>query len=80
LSSGQDPQWRIIDAMNNSVLNTHLNVIDIKYDVRAIMVLLFPLAVFLILNFLLLFYCAVSLSEIKHSTTPSKAVQMEANQ
>jgi hypothetical protein len=80
LSSEQDPQSRIVNAINNSVLDTHLDVIHIKYDVRSIISLLLPLAVLSILNFFLLFYCAVSLWEIKQSPTPSKAVQMEANQ
>ena len=80
MSSEQDPQCRIVSAINNSVLDTHLDVISIKWDVRSIISLLLPLAVLSILNFFLLFYCAVSLWEIKHSTTPSKAVQMEANQ
>ncbi len=80
MSSEQDPQCRIVSAVNNSVLDTRLDVISIKWDVRSIILLLLPLAVLSILNFFLLFYCAVSLSEIKQSTTPSKAVQMEANQ
>jgi hypothetical protein len=80
LSSEQDPQWRIVNALNNSVLDTHLDVISIKWDVRSIISLFLPLAVLSILNFFLLFYCAVSLSKIKHSPTPSQSVQMEANQ
>jgi hypothetical protein len=77
LSSEQRNQFCDITG---SVLEIHLDVICIKYDVRSIISLLLPLAVLSILNFFLLFYCAVSLSEIKQSTTPSKAVQMEANQ
>jgi hypothetical protein len=80
LSSEQDPQCRIVSAINNSVLGTYLDVIEIKWDVRSIISLLLPLAVLSILNFFLIFYCAVSVYQIKHSTTPSKAVQMEANQ
>ncbi len=80
MSSEQDPQWRIVSALNDSVLDTHLDVISIKWDVRSIISLFLPLAVLSILNFFLLFYCAVSLWEIKHSTTPKQAVQMEANQ
>ena len=80
MSSEQDPQWRIVSALNDSVLDTHLDVISIKWDVRSIISLLLPLAVLSILNFFLIFYCAVSLWEIKHSTTPKQAVQMEANQ
>ena len=79
MSSEQDPQWRIISAINDSVLDTHLDVIHIKYDVRSIISLLLPLAVLSILNFFLLFYCAVSVYQIKHSKTPSEAVQMEAS-
>jgi hypothetical protein len=33
-----------------------------------------------IINILLHYHCSELLSEIKHSTTPSEAVQMEANQ
>ena len=80
MSSEQDPQCRTVSAINNSVLGTYLDVIEIKWDVRSIISLLLPLAVLSILNFFLIFYCAVSVYQIKHSTTPSKAVQMEANQ
>lgn len=34
----------------------------------------------LVINLFLTVYCAVSVYQIKHSTTPSMAVQMEANQ
>lgn len=80
MSSQQDPQWRIVSAINNSVLDTHLDVISIKWDVRSIISLLLPFAVLSILNFFLLFYCAVSLWEIKQSATPKQAVQIEALQ
>ncbi len=49
----------------------------LKYDVSDIALMIFILMVFLVINLFLTVYCAVSVYQIKHSTTPSKAVQME---
>jgi hypothetical protein len=80
LSSEQDPQWRIVSALNDSVLDTHLDVISIKWDVRSIISLVFSLVFLSIINFLLLVYCVCLLAEDKPSTTINRAVQMEALQ
>jgi hypothetical protein len=80
LSSEQDHQWRIVSALNNSVLDTHLDVISIKWDVRSIISLVFSLVFLSIINFLLLVYCVCLLAEDKPSTTINRAVQMEAMQ
>jgi hypothetical protein len=80
LSSEQDPQCRIVSAINNSVLDTHLDVISIKWDVRSIISLVFSLVFLSIINFLLLVYCVCLLAEDKPSTTINRAVQMEALQ
>jgi len=80
LSSEQDPQCRIVSALNNSVLDTHLDVISIKWDVRSIISLVFSLVFLSIINFLLLVYCVCLLAEDKPSTTINRAVQMEALQ
>jgi len=80
VSSEQDPQCRIVRAINNSVLDTHLDVISIKWDVRSIISLVFSLVFLSIINFLLLVYCVCLLAEDKPSTTINRAVQMEANQ
>lgn len=80
MSSEQDPQCRIVRAINNSVLDTHLDVISIKWDVRSIISLVFSLVFLSIINFLLLVYCVCLLAEDKPSTTINRAVQMEANQ
>jgi regulatory protein YycI of two-component signal transduction system YycFG len=39
--------------------------------------MIFIVFIFLVINLFLTVYCAVSVYQIKHSTTPSKAVQME---
>ena len=80
MSSEQDHQWRIVSALNNSVLDTHLDVISIKWDVRSIISLVFSLVFLSIINFLLLVYCVCLLAEDKPSTTINRAVQMEAMQ
>lgn len=80
MSSEQDPQCRIVSAINNSVLDTHLDVISIKWDVRSMISLVFSLVFLSILNFLLLVYCVCLLAEDKPSTTINRAVQMEALQ
>ena len=80
MSSEQDPQWRIVNALNNSVLDTHLDVISIKWDVRSMISLVFSLVFLSIINFLLLVYCVCLLAEDKPSTTINRAVQMEALQ
>ncbi len=80
MSSEQDPQWRIVSAINNSLLDTHLDVISIKWDVRSIISLVFSLVFLSIINFLLLVYCVCLLAEDKPSTTINRAVQMEALQ
>jgi hypothetical protein len=80
VSSEQDPQWRIVSALKNSVLDTHLDVISIKWDVRSIISLVFSLVFLSIINFLLLVYCVCLLAEDKPSTTINRAVQIEANQ
>jgi hypothetical protein len=80
LSSEQDPQCRLVSAINNSVLDTHLDVISIKWDVRSIISLVFSLVFLSIINFLLLVYCVCLLAEDKPSTTINRAVQMEALQ
>jgi hypothetical protein len=80
LRSEQDPQSRIVSVINNSVLDTHLDVISIKWDVRSVISLVFSLVFLSIINFLLLVYCVCLLVEDKPSTTINRAVQMEANQ
>ncbi len=80
MSSEQDPQCRLVSAINNSVLDTHLDVISIKWDVRSIISLVFSLVFLSIINFLLLVYCVCLLAEDKPSTTINRAVQMEALQ
>ena len=80
MSSEQDPQWRIVNALNNSVLAPHLDVISIKWDVRSIISLVFSLVFLSIINFLLLVYCVCLLAEDKPSTTINRAVRMEALQ
>ena len=80
MSSEQDPLSRILSAINNSVLDTYLDVISIKWDVRSMISLVFSLVFLSIINFLLLVYCVCLLAEGKPSTTINRAVQMEANQ
>ena len=80
MRSEQDPQSRIVSVINNSVLDTHLDVISIKWDVRSVISLVFSLVFLSIINFLLLVYCVCLLVEDKPSTTINRAVQMEANQ
>jgi hypothetical protein len=80
VSSEQDPQCRIVSALNNSVLDTHLDVISIKWDVRSIISLVFSLVFLSIINFFMLVYCVCLLAEDNPSTTINRAVQMEALQ
>ena len=61
-----------------SVLRNSLDLIAIKYDVSSIISLVFPLIVLSIINFLLVLYIAVSVSEIKQPPSTNQAVQMEA--
>ena len=55
-------------------------MIFVKHDIRDIVVMIFIVFIFLVINLFLTVYCAVSVYQIKHSTTPNQAVQMEANQ
>jgi hypothetical protein len=55
-------------------------MIFVKHDIRDIVVMIFIVFIFSVINLFLTVYCAVSVYQIKHSTTPSKAVQMEALQ
>jgi hypothetical protein len=63
-----------------SVLRNSLDLIAIKYDVSSIISLVIALIVLSIFNFLMVFYIAVSVSELKQLPSTNQAVQMEANQ
>jgi hypothetical protein len=60
-----------------SVLRNSLDLIAIKYDVSSIISLVFPLIVLSIINFLLVLYIAVLVSELKQLPSTNQAVQME---
>jgi hypothetical protein len=62
----------------NALFDMCRNMIFVKHDIRDIVVMLYTVFIFLVINLFLTVYCAVSVYQIKHS--PSKAVQMEANQ
>jgi hypothetical protein len=64
----------------DSLFDMCRNMIFVKHDIRDIVVMIFIVFVFLVINLFLTVYCAVSVYQIKHSTTPSQSVQMEANQ
>ena len=63
---------------HDQLFDIRVNMYRLKYDVSDIALMIFILMVFLVVNLFLTVYCAVSVYQIKHST--SKAVQMEANQ
>jgi hypothetical protein len=52
-------------------------MIFVKNDIRDIVVMLYTVFIFLVINLFVTVYCAVSVYQIKHSTTPNQAVQME---
>ena len=56
------------------------DLVKIKSDVSDLCFMATGLFALSIINILLHYHCAELLSEIKQSTTTSKAVQMEANQ
>jgi hypothetical protein len=56
------------------------DLVKIKSDVSDLCFMATGLFALSIINILLHYHCSELLSEIKQSTTPSKAVQMEANQ
>ena len=64
----------------DSLFDMCRNMIFVKHDIRDIVVMIFIVFIFSVINLFLTVYCAVSVYQIKHSTTPSKAVQMEALQ
>jgi hypothetical protein len=64
----------------DSLFDLCRNMIFVKHDIRDIVVMIFIVFVFLVINLFLTVYCAVSVYQIKHSPTPSQPVQMEANQ
>ena len=63
---------------HDQLFDIRVNMYRLKYDVSDIALMIFILMVFLVINLFLTVYCAVSVYQIKHST--SKAVQMEALQ
>jgi hypothetical protein len=67
-------------ASRNALFDTCRNMIFVKNDIRDIVVMLYTVFIFLVINLFVTVYCAVSVYQIKHSTTPSQSVQMEANQ
>ena len=60
-----------------SVLRNSLDLIAIKYDVSSIISLVNALIVLSIINFLLVLYIAVSVSELKQLPSTNQSVQME---
>ncbi len=56
------------------------DLVKIKSDISDLCFMATGLFALSIINILLHYHCSELLSEIKHSTTPSEAVQMEANQ
>jgi hypothetical protein len=56
------------------------DLVKIKSDISDLCFMATGLFALSIINILLHYHCSELLSEIKQSTTPSKAVQMEANQ
>lgn len=64
----------------DQLADLHLDVLFMKYDLRDLIPATLWMAAILVINLFLTVYCAVSVYQIKHSTTPSKTVQMEANQ
>ena len=71
-----EPPRQLLDQL----ADLHRNVLRIKYDVRDLIPATIWMGGILVINLFLTVYCAVSVYQIKHSTTPSQAVQMEANQ
>ena len=63
--------------IKNSLLRNSLDLIAIKYDVSSIISLVFPLILLSFINFLLVLYIAVSVSELKQLPSTNQAVQME---
>ena len=66
--------------VSRSIQDIGRDAIRIKSDVSDLCAIAFVLITLSVINLFMVFYCAVSLSKIKHSTTPSQSVQMEANQ
>jgi hypothetical protein len=67
--------------VSRSIQDIGLDVVKIKSDISDLCLIALGLLALSIINILLHYHCSELLSEIKeHSTTPSKAVQMEANQ
>lgn len=64
----------------DSLFDLCRNMIFVKHDIRDMLAMIFIVFIFLVINLFLTVYCAVSVYQIKHSTTPNQAVQMEANQ
>ena len=64
----------------DSLFDLCRNMIFVKHDIRDIVVMIFIVLIFLVINLFLTVYCAVSVYQIKHSPSMNRAVQMEANQ
>jgi hypothetical protein len=66
--------------VSRSIQDIGLDVVKIKSDISDLCLIALGLLALSIINILLHYHCSELLSEIKHSTTPSQTVQMEANQ
>ena len=82
-----DPQRQPTDlaqtlqqASRNALFDTCRNMIFVKNDIRDIVVMLYTVFIFLVINLFVTVYCAVSVYQIKHSPSMNRAVQMEAMQ
>ena len=70
-----EPQCQLLDQL----AERHRNVLRIKYDLRDLIPATICMGGILVINLFLTVYCALSVCQIKHSKTPSEAVQMEAS-
>jgi hypothetical protein len=73
-----DLELDLVVIKRDQLADLHRDVLFMKYDLRDLIPATIWMGGILVINLFLTVYCAVSVYQIKHST--SKAVQMEANQ
>ena len=66
--------------VSRSIQDIGLDVVKIKSDISDLGLIALGLLALSVFNILLHYHCSELLSEIKQSTAPIQAVQMEANQ
>jgi hypothetical protein len=75
-----DLELHLVLIKRDQLADLHRDVLFMKYDLRDLIPATIWMGGILVINLFVTVYCAVSVYQIKHSTTPNQAVQMEANQ